>query len=223
MCGFTSGLSILFHWSIFLSLWSQALSLQSLQWSQWTGRWVLLCPFYYESQRMEVTFLGWSAIKLQDWDSSLTILTAKLTIIHYLLMPNWLLPSLFSSVQSLSRVRLFVTPWITAHQTSLSITNSQSLLKLMSIELVMPSNHHTLCRPLLLPPSIFHSIRVFSNESILHIRWPKYWPLIVHVLTTIFEIMATSKLTIYMLYKHFWGQHSSQWESPKQSQSLIGW
>ena len=148
MCGFTSGLSILFHWSIFLSLWSQALSLQSLQWSQWTGRWVLLCPFYYESQRMEVTFLGWSAIKLQDWDSSLTILTAKLTIIHYLLMPNWLLPSLFSSVQSLSRVRLFVTPWITAHQTSLSITNSQSLLKLISIESVMPSSHLILCHPL---------------------------------------------------------------------------
>ena len=80
-----------------------------------------------------------------------------------------------SSVQSLSRVRLFVTPWTTAHQASLSITNSWSLLKLMSIESVMPSNHLILCRPLLLPPSIFLSIRVFSDESVLHIRWPKYW------------------------------------------------
>ena len=80
-----------------------------------------------------------------------------------------------SSVQSLSRVGLFVTPWTAALQTSLSITNSQSLLKLMSIELVMPSNHHILCRPLLLPPSIFPSIRVFSNELALCVRWPKYW------------------------------------------------
>ena len=80
----------------------------------------------------------------------------------------------FSSVQSLSRVRLSATPWIAAHQASLSITNSRTLLKLMSIELVMPSNHLILCRPLLLP-SIFPNIRVFSNESALHIRWPKYW------------------------------------------------
>ena len=80
-----------------------------------------------------------------------------------------------SSVQSLSRVGLFVTPWTAALQTSLSITNSQSFLKLMSIESVMLSNHLILCRPLLLSPSIFPSIRVFSNESSLHIRWPKYW------------------------------------------------
>jgi len=82
---------------------------------------------------------------------------------------------LFSSVQSLSHVRLFVTPWTAAHQASLSITNSWSLLKLMSIESVMPSNHLILCRPLLLLPSIFPTIRVFSNESVLCIRWPKYW------------------------------------------------
>ena len=81
----------------------------------------------------------------------------------------------FSSVQSLSRVQLFATPWIAARQASLSITNSQSLLKLMSLELEMPSSHLILCCPLLLLPSIFPSIRVFSNESILHIRWPKYW------------------------------------------------
>ena len=81
----------------------------------------------------------------------------------------------FSSVQSLSHVRLFVTPWTTTRQASLSITNSQSLLKLTSIESVMPSNHLFLCRPLLLPPSILPSIRVLSNESVLHIKCPKYW------------------------------------------------
>ena len=83
----------------------------------------------------------------------------------------------FSSVQSLSNVQLFATPWTAACQASLSIINSQSLLKLMSTESVMPSNHLILCRPLLLPPSIFPSIRVFSNESVLCIRWTKYWSL----------------------------------------------
>ena len=82
---------------------------------------------------------------------------------------------MISSVQLLSRVRLFATPWTAARQTSLSITSSQSLLRLMSIKLVMPSNHLILCRPLLLLTSIFPSIRVFSSESVLHIRWPKYW------------------------------------------------
>ena len=81
----------------------------------------------------------------------------------------------FSSVQSLSRVRLFATPWTTARQASLSITNSWSPPKLMSIESVMPSNHLILCCPLLLLPSIFPSIRIFSNESTLRIRWPKSW------------------------------------------------
>ena len=81
----------------------------------------------------------------------------------------------FSSVSSLSCVRLFMTLWTAALQASLSITNSQSLLKLMSIELVMLSLHLILCRPLLFLPSIFPSMRVFSNESVLHIRWPKYW------------------------------------------------
>ena len=78
-----------------------------------------------------------------------------------------------SSVQTLSRVRLFATPWTAARQVSLSITNSWSLLKLMSVELVMPSSHPILCRPLLLLPSFFPSIRIFSNESVLLIRWPK--------------------------------------------------
>ena len=80
-----------------------------------------------------------------------------------------------SSVQLLSRVQLFATPWTAARQTSLSITNSWSLFKLMSFESVMPSNHLILYCPLLFPPSIFPSIRVFSNDSVLPIRWPKYW------------------------------------------------
>ena len=79
------------------------------------------------------------------------------------------------SVQLLSHVRLFETPWTVTRQAFLSITNSWSFLKLMSIELVMPSNHLILCRPLLLPPSVFPSIRIYSNESACHIRWPKYW------------------------------------------------
>ena len=81
----------------------------------------------------------------------------------------------FSSIQSLTRGRLFATPWTAAHQASRSITNSWSLFKLVSIELVMPSNLLILCHPLLLQPTIFLSIRVFSNESVLHIRWPMYW------------------------------------------------
>ena len=86
-------------------------------------------------------------------------------------------PNSFSSFQLLSCVLLFATPLTAACQASLSITNSRSLLKLMSIESVMPSSHLILCHPLLLPPSILPSIRVFSNESVLRIRWPKYWSL----------------------------------------------
>ena len=90
---------------------------------------------------------------------------------HRVIMWLWT----FCSVRSLSHVWLFANPWTTARQASLSITNSWSLRKLMSIESVMPSNHLILCCPLFLPPSIFPSTRVFSSESVLHIRWPKYW------------------------------------------------
>ena len=90
-------------------------------------------------------------------------------------------PLSVSSVQSLSRVRLFATPWIAARQASLSITNSRSLPKLMSIQLVMPSSHLILCHPLLLLPAIPPSIRVFSNESTLCMRWPMYWSLSFHI------------------------------------------
>ena len=94
------------------------------------------------------------------------------TFIGIIIQPHLLF---LSSVQSLSCVQLFATSWSAEHQASLSITNSSSLLKLMSIKSVMPSNHLILCRPLLLLPSIFPSVRVFSNESVLRIRWPKYW------------------------------------------------
>ena len=88
---------------------------------------------------------------------------------------SWCVPFCLSSVQLLNHVQLFVTPWAAARQASLSITNFRSLLKLMSIESVVPSNYLILCRPLLLLPSIFPSIRVSSKESVLHIRWSKYW------------------------------------------------
>ena len=88
---------------------------------------------------------------------------------------HWASWTQFSSVQSLSHIRLFATPQTAARQASLSITNCRSSPKLMSIELVMPSSHLILCRPCLLLPPIFPSIRVFPNESVLHIRWPKYW------------------------------------------------
>ena len=90
-------------------------------------------------------------------------------------MANKYMEKMLSSVQLLSHIQLLPTLWTAARKASLSITNSRSLLKLMSIESVMPSNNHILCHPLLLPPSIFPSIRVFSNESVLHIRWPEYW------------------------------------------------
>ena len=98
----------------------------------------------------------------------------KCLILHGARKKN-IFPLSISSVQSLSRVRLLETPWTAARQASLSITIAENLLKLMSTESVMPSNHLILCRPLLLLPSIFPSIRVFSSESVLHISWPKYW------------------------------------------------
>ena len=97
------------------------------------------------------------------------------TQLHLTPFNSWMISVQFSSVQLLSRVWLLRTPWTAARQASLSITNSWSLPKLVSIESVMPSNHLILCHPLLLLPSIFPSIKVFSNQSAFHIRWPKYW------------------------------------------------
>ena len=104
---------------------------------------------------------------------------------------------MFSSVQLLSRVQLFVTPWTAARQASLSITNSRSLLKLMSIASVMPSNHLILCHPLLLQPSIFPSIRIFSNESVLQIRWPKDWSLS-------FSISPSNEYSVLISFRMDW-------------------
>ena len=114
----------------------------------------------------------------------------------------------FSSVQSLSRVRLFVTPWIPARQASLSITNSQSLLKLMSIKSVIPSNHLILCCPLPFPPSIFSSIRGFSNESVLHIRWPKYW-------TFGFSISSSNEYSGLIFFRMDWLDLLAVWGTLK--------
>ena len=109
----------------------------------------------------------------------------------------WLM---FSSAQSLSRVQLFVTPWTAAYQASLSITNSRSLLKLMSTESVMPSNHLILCCSLLLPSLIISSIRVFSDESLLCIRWPKYWGFS-------FRISASNEYSLHTFYSQKYWAH----------------
>ena len=123
----------------------------------------------------------------------------------------------FSSVQLLSHVRLFVTPWIAARQASLSITNSWSLPKLMSIELVMPSSHLILCRPLFLLPPFPPSIRVFSNESTLHMRWPKYWsfsfsisPFNEHPGLVSFRMDWLDLLTVQGTFKSLLQHHSSK-------------
>ena len=109
---------------------------------------------------------------------------------HYYI---WTFYTQYIVVQWLSPVQLFATPWTAARQASLSITNSQSLLKLTSIASVMPFNHLILCRPPLLPPSIFPSIRVFSNESVLHIRWPNYWS---------FSLTFKKKLLLLSRFSH---------------------
>ena len=123
----------------------------------------------------------------------------------------------FSSVQLLSHVWLFLTPWTPARQASLSITNSQSSLKLTSIELVMPSNHLILCGPFLLLPSIFLNIRVFSNESALRIRWPKYWsfnfsisPSNEHPGLTLFSMDWLDLLAVQGTLKSLLQHHSSK-------------
>ena len=122
---------------------------------------------------------------------------------------SWLLLAAYHtvkgrSVQLFIRVWLFATPWTTSCQASLSISNSGSLLKLMSIESVMPSNHLILCRPLLLPPSIFPSIRVFSNESVICIRWPKYW-------SFSFNIGASNEHSGLISFRMDWLEGRSGW------------
>ena len=134
----------------------------------------------------------------------------------------------FSSVQWLSRVRLFATPWTAVRQASLSITNSWSLPKLMSIESVMTSNHLLLCRHLLLLPSIFPSIRVFSSESALLIRWPKYWsfsfnisPSNEHPRLISFRMEWLDLLTVQGTLKSLLKHHSSKTSIPRRSAFFI--
>ena len=119
----------------------------------------------------------------------------------------------FRSVQLLSRVQLFVTPWTAARQASLSITNSWSLLKLMSIKSVMPSNHLILCHPLL-PPSIFPSIRVFSKDAVLPIRWPKYW-------NFSFSISPFNEYPGLTSFRIDWFDWNSQESSPVQKHQFF--
>ena len=124
-----------------------------------------------------MTWIDVSPEKIYKWSSQEKILniTNHKEVQIKIMMSYYLITIRVSLVQSLSRVRLFATPWPAALYASLSITNSQSLLALMAIESMMPSNHLILCCPLLLLSSIFPCIRVFSNESVLRIRWPKYW------------------------------------------------
>ena len=153
---------------------------------------------------------AWSHPLLSEWASSLITRMYK-----QLVYQLW---SLFlSSVQSLSHVQLFATTWTAGHQASLSITNSQTLLKLMSIESVMPSNHLILCRYLLLLPSTFPSIKVFSNESVLCIRWAKYWSFSFGISPSneysgliSFRIDCLDLITVQGTLKHLLQHHSSK-------------
>ena len=151
-------------------------------------------------------------------------MTCPETLVVHGNLANWRLGSVqFSSVQLLSRVQLLATPWTAEHQAS--ITNSRSLLKLMSIELVMPSNHLILCHPLLLPPSIFPSIRVFSNESVLRIRWPKYWSFsfgispsseysgLISFRVDWFDLLAVQGTLLQHHNNQFFGAQSSLWSN----------
>ena len=124
------------------------------------------------SSSSDAYFYSWIFSLPSSTDTHTYTLPTKPLYIIYII---YLLRGVCQSSQSFSHVQLFLTSWTAACQTSLFVTNSRSLLKLMCIESVMPSNHLILCCPLLLPPSIFPSIRNFSNESVLHIRWPKYW------------------------------------------------
>jgi len=160
----------------------KVLPLIDTEWSGWFllllgGSWGSPCGLYWHNGRDDFILSLHSVSEftcLECWDISLESF-------KYRSLGSSRFPGLcchesgYSSVQSLSCVRLFVTPWTAARQASLSITNSQSLPKLISIELVMPSNHLILCCPLLLLLSILPSIRVFSSESVLHMKWPKYW------------------------------------------------
>ena len=171
------GESVIIWWHmVLLSIklsYSDAVSVIVYAWYLWSGNRYAPChPFW-------------------GWDCPLS------GILKCWMYVPWFTQNNFSSVQLLSRVGLFATPWTTERWDSLSITNSRSSPKLMSIELVMPSNHLILCCPLLLLPSIFPSIRVFSNESGLHIRWSKYW-------NFSFNISHSSECPVLISFRRDW-------------------
>ena len=140
---------------------------------QWRRKWQPTPVFLPGESQGQRSLVGYSPWSRKESDT-----TKWLTHTHTHTHTQWFrIHCSVSSLQSLSHVRLFATPWIAASQASLSITNSRSLLKLMPIMSVMPSTHLIFCRPLLPPPSIFPRIKAFSSESVLHIRWSKYWSL----------------------------------------------
>ena len=148
--------------------------LVSTSWVRSRCRWSHLVLAYWWANT-PLVLRGWSGDSKIVLLSISNLLLAISVLLSFAGLVGWNHnENLCQSVQSFSRIQLFATPWTAVCQASLSITISQSLPKLMSIESVMPSNRLILCRPLLLPPSIFPSIRVFSNEPVLHIRWPKY-------------------------------------------------
>ena len=174
---------------------------------------------------------SWSTDAYTIWMNLKNIILSKISQAQRLYTMIPFIWNILSSVQSLSRVQLFATPWNAARQASLSITNSQNLLKLMSIESVMPSNHLILCRPLLFPPSIFPSIRVFSNSSVLRIKWPKYWSFcfsinpsdeysgLISFRTDWFELLAVQR-TLKSLLQHHSSKASILWHSVLYSPAL---
>ena len=169
------------------------------------GLWELV--IYREAWRASVHGVAKSWTWLSDWTELLP--RSKCLLISWLQSPSAVI---FSSVQSLSRIQLFATPWTTARQASLSISNSWSSPKPMSIESVMPSNHLILCHPLLLLPSIFPSIKVFSDESALHIRWPKYWIFSFNISPSnehpgLISSLTIKKVCLFVLKKSCWKRH----------------
>ena len=167
----------------------------------------------------------WWLLKCLKWLYLLFLYFLILCIQTYPITWHSLTPTVqVNSVKSLSRVRLFGTPWIAAHQAFLSVTNSPSLLKFVPVESVMPSKHFILCRPLLLPPSIFPSMRVFSNESALCIRWPNYWSFSFKISPSNeysgFRIDWMDLFAVQPTLKSFLQHHSSKSSIPQCSRFL---
>ena len=151
------------------------------------------------------------------WKKVCDLLWAPFYIHFYFLWKH----QLFSSVQSLSRVRLFATPWIAARQASLSLTNSRSSLRLTSIESVVPSSHLILCRPLLLLPPILPNIRVFSNESTLRMRWPKYWSFSFSIIPSKFDVKCW--VSVWCTEEWFSFIYTRRQEKGTTEDEMVGW